>query len=84
MGDKWEYNQFFADPTLMCVVTISEASVMWDKTRKSIQVRIDKGDLAARKSTTGGSILISAASLRRLWGEPLHDDLNELYIDESG
>jgi hypothetical protein len=81
MGDKFDYNQYFDDPTLCAVVTISEACAMWDKSRRYLQVLLDRGQINGRKSTTGGSILISRASLVRKLGEPVFDDVSECFLD---
>lgn len=50
------------------VVTISEAARLWAKHPTSVRRQINSGRLCARK---GDLYLISVASLRNLWGDPV-------------
>lgn len=55
---------------LVGVVSLPEAALLWHKNRKSVEMQVNKGRLEWRKAITGGTIFITVASLRRLWGEP--------------
>jgi hypothetical protein len=70
----------FNDAQLGVVVTMSEAVYLWQKTRKSIMVRIYKGDLSARQSLLGGVYLISVCSLEKLWGAPVKHELSMAFL----
>ena len=55
-------------PELVKVVTLSEARFMWGISRKSILMRLYKGDLIGRKSCN--IWLVTTDSLLSLWGTP--------------
>lgn len=67
-----DYIQAMEDDRRGCVmysvVTLSEASWAWGKSRKAIMMRIYTGALVARLS--GKVWLISVNSLQSVWGKP--------------
>lgn len=63
----------FEDPTLICVVTLSEASLMWGKSENAVRTAMYKGQIKGRKPVTGGDWLISRVSLIARWGQPKKD-----------
>lgn len=84
-NDVYSPMNLYTDITLNAVYTLSEAVLVWGKARKTIETQIYKGRLQARKATTGGTILITRASLVRLWGEPETelDEVSQCWIYED-
>lgn len=56
-------------PTLGEVVTMSEACVLWGKSRNAIKNAILTRKLAGRKAFTGGDWLITVTSLTEVYGK---------------
>lgn len=82
---------FFSYKALGEVVTKSEAAHLWGKAESTIEMQIAKGRLQARTTLTGGAVLITVQSLKKLWGEPISRALlwaggetNELDYEGNG
>lgn len=71
--DKYEILCEFDDPTLIPVVTLSEACLMWGKSETAVKTAMYKGQIAGRKPITGGDWLLSRVSLIKHWGQPKED-----------
>jgi hypothetical protein len=69
---------WFTDPTLVPVVTLSEAVFMWGKSETAIMHQINKRQIAARRSVTGGEWLVSRVSLVKKYGQPKEDVVCQL------
>lgn len=65
----------WSDPSLGEVVTLSEACLMWEKSQTAMKQACFV-HLKARKSFSGGSWLISVASLIEHYGKPEKDILS--------
>lgn len=59
------------------VVTIPEIEKIWGKSRKSIDLAIAKGRLAARQSVVGNTWLVSTDSVVTLWGKPAKSEFTD-------
>lgn len=64
-------DMMFKSPDLGAVVTRTEAALLWMRAFTSIDMQIAKGRLECRTALTGGTVLITTASLRALWGDPV-------------
>ena len=60
----------YREPLLGSIVTRSECEALWGRATTTIDMQIAKGNLDARKSVTGGTVLISVKSIVALWGLP--------------
>lgn len=58
--------------TLLNVVTIKEAALMYYMNEKTVRYHLLKGHLTYRKTTGGKNapVFIDGASLVKLWGQP--------------
>lgn len=74
---------YFDDLRLLGIVTLSEACFMWGKTRKTVYLRLLKGDLVGRRAFTGGDYLLLVDSLIDLWGDPQFDTIGEYFVEKS-
>lgn len=68
----------FEDPTLVPVVTLSEACLMWEKSETAMMHAILKGKINARRAFTGGDWLLSRVSVIRRYGQPKKDIVCQL------
>lgn len=66
--DKFGVEHRFTNPILADVVTMTEALAMWDLSRRTLEMRIWKGELETRKAVTGGTILVARSSMVKLYG----------------
>ena len=66
--DKFGVEHRFTNPILAETITMPEALAMWDLSRRTVEMRIWKGELETRKAVTGGTILIARASMVKLYG----------------
>ncbi len=57
-------------PVLGMVVTLSEASLMWDKSHGALKNAVLMRKLEARRAFSGGDWLVTVSSLEKLWGKP--------------
>lgn len=73
----------YYDARLAQVVTLSEASYLWDKSITTLMQHVYKNRLSGRLSITGGTWLISTASLLKLYGRPHNSELHDYYIEEN-
>jgi len=64
-------------PDLFTLITIPEASRLWNKHHMTVRRAIDEGRLEARQSFR--SWLITRASLEKLWGKPQKNLLETLF-----
>lgn len=58
-------------PILGEVVTLSEACVMWGKSKNALKNAALTQKVAARKSFTGGDWLVSVESMVKVYGQPV-------------
>lgn len=49
------------------VITLSEACILFNRSKTAIKFQIDKGNIMARGSITGGDILIDLESISKLY-----------------
>ena len=66
----------FDDPALMCMVTLTEAAYMWNKSETAITNACLKRQISWRRAFTGGNILISYHSIVKHYGQPVKDELS--------
>lgn len=64
---------FYTDPALGAVLTVPEVMAMWGISRRTVEMAFWKGKLSARKTVSGGAILVTRASAVKLWGNPRFD-----------
>lgn len=66
-----------AEVYIALVVTVPEICAIWHKTRKTVDMQIAKGRLAARQSVVGNTWLVSTDSVVTLWGKPERSELTD-------
>lgn len=73
LAKHYEDESGFDDPTLMCMVTLTEACYIWDKSPTAMRHAWWKGHISGRKSFTGGEILFAYHSIVKHYGQPKKD-----------
>lgn len=63
----------FEDETLISVVSLREACIMWGKSETALRNAMIKGHVQCRKGFTGGDWLLSRHSLIKHYGQPKDD-----------
>lgn len=68
---QWELAMCeWSEPMLGEVVTLSEACIIWQKSRTAIKNAVLTHRITGRKAFTGGDWLLSVASLIEYYGKP--------------
>lgn len=77
-----DHNCFYDDPLLSSVYNFSEILTVFQKTRKQVLWAMSSGRLKYRKAIGSGNYFITRNSAVKLWGEPLFDHVQEVYLEE--
>lgn len=72
----WQYR--YTAEILGDVITMSEAELLWNKTRDTLYLAWALRKLEARKALTDGAVLFTVRSLIILYGEPCADTVKQL------
>lgn len=64
------------DIILDAVLTVREVKEYWRKDQKTVMMAIYQDRLAARQANPGATWLITRASVVRLWGQPINQEVN--------
>lgn len=75
---NWEEEAGFKDPALMCMVSLTEACYMWEKSPTAMRHAWWKGHISGRRSFTGGEIYLTYHSIVKHYGQPKKDVLSWL------
>jgi hypothetical protein len=71
MLPNWELSMCeYSNPILGEIVTMSEACVIWGKSKNAIKNAVLTHRIEGRKSFTGGDWLLSVASVIEYYGKP--------------
>lgn len=80
----------YVDPMLGTVLTLPEVMLMWGRSRRAVEMAFWLSKVSGRKTITGGTILLTRASVTRHWGQPKFDltdqalTTGKFYADNNG
>lgn len=70
LNSDFDVDTIFEDRRLASVLCLQEVCIMWGKSPRQVHWAIDRDQVIARKSFTGGTWLLSYDSVLQFWGEP--------------
>lgn len=78
LADDPDFKYHYVNPALGEVVTLPEAVLLWGRNKDTVIRACERCMLERRTSLTGGTTLITVASLIKLYGTPRADTLAKL------
>lgn len=76
-------NHSYKDPVLASVITLTEASALWNVSTTYIRNMIREGNIEGRKAITGGTWLVTTSSCIVCLGMLQNHTLTNLRIKDS-